>query len=63
MNYGIFTVFSAPLFWLLAKIHDFAGNWGWAIVLLTVLIKLAFFKLTEAQYKFHGPHAQAAAAD
>ena len=51
VNYGIFTVFSKPLFWLLSAIHGFVGNWGWAIVLLTVLIKLAFFKLTEAQYK------------
>jgi YidC/Oxa1 family membrane protein insertase len=51
VNYGIFTVFSKPLFWLLEKIHGFVGNWGWAIVLLTVLVKLAFFKLTEAQYK------------
>ncbi len=51
VNYGIFTVFSAPLFWLLSKIHDFVGNWGWAIVILTILIKLAFFKLTEAQYR------------
>jgi YidC/Oxa1 family membrane protein insertase len=51
VNYGIFTVFSKPLFWLLAKIHTFVGNWGWAIVLLTVLVKLAFFKLTETQYK------------
>jgi YidC/Oxa1 family membrane protein insertase len=51
VNYGIFTVFSKPLFWLLEKIHDFVGNWGWAIVILTVLIKLAFFKLTEAQFR------------
>ncbi len=51
VNYGIFTVLSAPLFWLLSKIHDVVGNWGWAIVLLTVLIKLGFFKLTEAQYR------------
>jgi YidC/Oxa1 family membrane protein insertase len=51
VNYGIFTVFSKPLFWLLEKIHDFVGNWGWAIVILTVLIKAAFFKLTEAQYR------------
>jgi YidC/Oxa1 family membrane protein insertase len=51
VNYGIFTVFSAPLFWLLSKIHDVVGNWGWAIVILTILIKLAFFKLTEAQYR------------
>ncbi|MEJ2382979.1 MAG: membrane protein insertase YidC, partial [Xanthomonadales bacterium] len=51
VNYGIFTVFSKPLYWLLSKIHAFVGNWGWAIVLLTVLIKAAFFKLTEAQYR------------
>ncbi len=51
VNYGIFTVFSKPLFWLLSHIHALVGNWGWAIVLLTVLIKLAFFKLTETQYK------------
>jgi YidC/Oxa1 family membrane protein insertase len=51
VNYGIFTVFSKPLFWLLEKIHSVVGNWGWAIVLLTVLIKAAFFKLTEAQYR------------
>ena len=50
-NYGIFTVFSAPRVWLLSKIHDVVGNWGWAIVILTILIKLAFFKLTEAQYR------------
>jgi YidC/Oxa1 family membrane protein insertase len=51
VNYGIFTVFSKPLFWLLSSIHKFIGNWGWAIVLLTILIKAAFFKLTEAQYR------------
>jgi len=51
VNYGIFTVFSKPLFWLLEKIHDVVGNWGWAIVILTILIKGAFFKLTEAQYR------------
>jgi YidC/Oxa1 family membrane protein insertase len=51
VNYGIFTVFSKPLFWLLSHIHSLVNNWGWAIVLLTVLIKLLFFKLTEAQYR------------
>jgi YidC/Oxa1 family membrane protein insertase len=51
VNYGIFTVFSKPLYWLLSHIHALVGNWGWAIVLLTVLIKAAFFKLTEAQYR------------
>jgi len=51
IDYGIFTIFSKPLFWALDKIHSFIGNWGWSIVILTVLIKLAFFKLTEAQYR------------
>ena len=51
VNYGIFTVFSKPLYWLLSKIHGVVGNWGWAIVILTILIKAAFFKLTEAQYR------------
>jgi len=51
VNYGIFTIFSKPLFWLLSHIHSVVGNWGWAILLLTVLIKLLFFKLTEAQYR------------
>ena len=51
VNYGIFTIFSKPLFWLLNKIHRVVGNWGWAIILLTILVKGAFFKLTEAQYK------------
>lgn len=51
VNYGIFTVFSKPLFWLLSHIHGVVGNWGWAIVILTILIKGAFFKLTEAQYR------------
>lgn len=51
VDYGIFTAISKPLFWVLEKIHGLVGNWGWAIVLLTVLIKLMFFKLSEAQYK------------
>jgi YidC/Oxa1 family membrane protein insertase len=51
VDYGIFTIFSKPLYWLLSNIHSVVGNWGWAILLLTVLIKLVFFKLTEAQYR------------
>jgi len=51
VTYGIFTIFSKPLYWLLSKIHAVVNNWGWAILLLTVLIKLTFFKLTEAQYR------------
>ncbi len=50
-DYGIFTVISKPLFWLLDKIHSVLGNWGWAVVVLTLLIKLVFYKLSEASYR------------
>ena len=50
VNYGIFTALSKPLFWVLARIHDVVGNWGWSIVLLTLLIKILFYRLTKAQY-------------
>lgn len=50
VDYGVFTVISKPLFWVLNKIHSVVGNWGWSIIFLTILIKLLFFKLTEKQY-------------
>ena len=50
-DYGIFTPLSKPLFWLLAFIHDYVGNWGWSIILVTLLIKLAFYRLSAASYK------------
>ena len=51
VDYGILTVLSKPLFWVLDWIYALVGNWGWAIVLLTVLIKLAFYKLSETSYR------------
>jgi len=51
VDYGWLTVISAPLFWLLDWLHRFIGNWGWAIIALTVLIKLAFYPLSAASYK------------
>jgi len=51
VDYGIFTVIAQPLFWILSKFHAFVGNWGIAIILLVLLIKALFFKLTEQQYK------------
>ena len=51
VDYGIFTVISEPLHWILAQFHKLTGNWGFAIILLVVLIKAAFFKLSEAQYR------------
>jgi YidC/Oxa1 family membrane protein insertase len=48
VDYGWLTIISQPLFWLLSKVHTFVGNWGVSIILVTFLIKLAFYKLTEA---------------
>ena len=54
VDYGMFTIFSKPLFWLLDHIHSLVRNWGLAIILLTLLIKLAFYKLTQAQFRSMG---------
>jgi YidC/Oxa1 family membrane protein insertase len=51
VDYGWLTVIAAPLFWVLEWLHKFIGNWGWAIIGLTVMIKLAFFPLSAASYK------------
>jgi YidC/Oxa1 family membrane protein insertase len=51
VDYGYLTLIADPLFWLLAQIHGFVGNWGWSIVILTILIKLAFFQLSATSYK------------
>jgi len=49
VDYGWLTIISQPLFWLLSFIYEhIIGNWGVAIILVTLLIKLAFYKLTEA---------------
>ncbi len=51
VDYGWLTIIAWPLFWLLAKFHDWSGNWGVAIILLTIVIKLVFFPLSAASYK------------
>jgi YidC/Oxa1 family membrane protein insertase len=51
VDYGLLTVLSQPLFWLLKFFHKLIGNWGWAIVLVTLVVKLVFFKLSETSYK------------
>ncbi|MBK9019078.1 MAG: membrane protein insertase YidC [Sulfuritalea sp.] len=51
VDYGWLTVIAAPLFWVLAAIYKLVGNWGWAIMGLTLLLKLAFFPLSAASYK------------
>lgn len=51
IDYGILTPISGPLFWVLNKFHSLTGNWGVAIILLTLLVKGAMYKLSEAQYR------------
>ncbi len=51
VDYGVLTIIAEPLFWLLSKIHEFVGNWGWSIVVVTILIKLVFYKLSELSYR------------
>jgi YidC/Oxa1 family membrane protein insertase len=50
-DYGWLTILAKPLYWLLEKIHGFVNNWGWAIVLLVVLIKAAFYWLNATAYR------------
>ena len=51
VDYGWLWWIAQPLFWLLTKIYALVGNWGVAIILLTVLIKAAFFKLSATSYR------------
>jgi len=51
VDYGMFSILSKPLFWLLQWFHGLVGNWGLAIILVTVVIKLIFYKLSETSYK------------
>ena len=51
VDYGFLAIIAWPLFWLLEKLFALSGNWGVAIILLTVLIKLIFFPLSAASYK------------
>jgi YidC/Oxa1 family membrane protein insertase len=48
VDYGWLTILSQPLFWLLSKAYAIFANWGVAIIMVTILIKLAFYKLTES---------------
>ncbi len=50
-DYGIFTILSKPLYWLLDKLHGVLGNWGWAIMALVLVIKIAFYWLQAKGYE------------
>jgi YidC/Oxa1 family membrane protein insertase len=51
VDYGWLWFIAEPLFWMLTWLHGFIGNWGFSIIVLTMLIKLAFFHLSAASYK------------
>jgi len=50
-DYGMLTIVAKPIFWLMTQIHKEVTNWGWTIILLTVLIKLAFYPLASTSYR------------
>ncbi|MCX2862578.1 membrane protein insertase YidC [Paucibacter sp. PLA-PC-4] len=50
-DYGWFTILSKPLFWLLDQLHKLLGNWGWSIIALVVLLKIAFYWLNASAYR------------
>lgn len=51
VDYGILWFISIAIFWLMKHIYNIVGNWGWSIVLVTVLIKLAFYYLSAKSYR------------
>lgn len=51
IDYGWLWPISVAIFWVMKHIYEFVGNWGWSIVLVTLLIKLAFYKLSEVSYR------------
>lgn len=51
VDYGIFYALSKPLFNVLNWIHGWVGNWGWSIMILVLMIKILFYKLSEKSYR------------
>ena len=50
-DYGMLTILAKPMFWVMERIHKVLGNWGWTIIVFTILIKLLFFPLSAAGYR------------
>ena len=50
-DYGWLTIIAKPIFWVMDQLHKVLGNWGWTIIVFTILIKLAFFPLSAAGYR------------
>ena len=53
-DYGWFTVLAKPLYWVLDQLYKLLGNWGWSIVALVVLLKIAFYWLNASAYRSMG---------
>jgi len=53
-DYGWTSIVAKPVFWLMNEIHTILGNWGWTIIVLTIVIKLAFFPLSAASFRSMG---------
>ena len=51
VDYGVLWFIAKPLFWCLNKIHEITGNWGWSIILVTMLLKVLFYRLSAAGYR------------
>ncbi|MBI3188947.1 MAG: membrane protein insertase YidC [Gammaproteobacteria bacterium] len=51
IDYGVLTILAKPLFWLLKFFHTMFDNWGWAIIFLTISVKVLFYKLSETSYR------------
>ncbi|SMN15039.1 Inner membrane protein translocase component YidC, long form [uncultured Candidatus Thioglobus sp.] len=51
LDYGWLDILADPLSWGIHKINDFVGSWGWSIIIITLLIKLAFYPLSEKSYR------------
>ena len=51
VDYGVLFFIAKPLFWCLERFHALTGNWGWAIILVTMALKLLFFPLSAAGYR------------
>lgn len=53
-DYGWTSIFAKPVFWLMNSIHNLLGNWGWTIIVLTLVIKIAFFPLSASSFRSMG---------
>lgn len=51
VDYGFLWFIAEPIYWLLDHIHSFTNNWGWSIILVTLLLKMLFYKLSAVGYR------------